>query len=88
MVRQGDDRWFNLVRWTQFALLDAEELGVTSANVEAMRASNNPDIARLLGADNDFSRAAPRPGIGSAASSRRSAITAKFSSEISGRGRR
>ena len=54
VVRQGDDRWFNLVKWTQFALLDAEELGVTSANVEAMRASNNPDIARLLGADNDF----------------------------------
>jgi general L-amino acid transport system substrate-binding protein len=54
VVRQGDDRWFNLVKWTHFALLDAEELGVTSANVDEMRASNVPEIRRLLGADNDF----------------------------------
>ncbi|MBB4197224.1 amino acid ABC transporter substrate-binding protein [Rhodoblastus sphagnicola] len=54
VVRQGDDRWFNLVKWTHFALLDAEELGVTSANVESLRESQNPEIRRLLGADNDF----------------------------------
>jgi general L-amino acid transport system substrate-binding protein len=53
-VRQGDDRWFDLVRWTQFALLDAEELGVTSANVESLRGSKNPEIRRLLGEDGDF----------------------------------
>jgi len=54
VVRQGDDRWFNLVKWTQFALLDAEELGVTAANADALRQSDNPEIRRLLGADNDF----------------------------------
>jgi general L-amino acid transport system substrate-binding protein len=54
VVRQGDDRWFNLVKWTHFALLDAEELGVTSANVESFRGSDNPEIRRLLGAEGDF----------------------------------
>lgn len=54
VVRQGDDRWFNLVKWTHFALLDAEELGATAANVESLRQSNLPEIRRLLGADNDF----------------------------------
>ncbi|MGO9389819.1 amino acid ABC transporter substrate-binding protein [Rhodoblastus sp.] len=54
VVRQGDDRWFNLVKWTHFALLDAEELGVTSANVEEMRNSDNPEIRRLLGVEGDF----------------------------------
>jgi general L-amino acid transport system substrate-binding protein len=54
VVRQGDDRWFNLVKWTQFALLDAEELGVTAANVDSLRVSKNPEIRRLLGEDDDF----------------------------------
>jgi general L-amino acid transport system substrate-binding protein len=54
VVRQGDDRWFNLVKWTHFALLNAEELGVNSANVEEMRKSDNPEIRRLLGVEGDF----------------------------------
>jgi general L-amino acid transport system substrate-binding protein len=54
VVRQGDDRWFNLVKWTHYALLNAEELGVTSANVEDMRQSPNPEIRRLLGSEGDF----------------------------------
>ncbi len=54
VVRQGDDRWFNVVKWTGFALIDAEELGVTSANVEEMRKSNNPKIRRLLGVEGDY----------------------------------
>ena len=54
VVRQGDDPWFNVVRWTFFAMVDAEELRVTSANVDAMRRdSKNPDIQRLLGIDGD-----------------------------------
>ena len=53
-VRQGDERWFNLVRWTVFALVNAEELGVTRANVEEMRGSPNPQIRRFLGADGGF----------------------------------
>ena len=49
VVRQGDDEWFNIVKWTLFAMLNAEELGVTSRNVEAMKTSSNPEIRRLLG---------------------------------------
>ncbi|MBK8082999.1 MAG: amino acid ABC transporter substrate-binding protein [Devosia sp.] len=54
VVRQGDDGWFNVARWTYFALLEAEELGVTQANVDDMLASDNPAIKRLLGVEGDF----------------------------------
>ncbi|MBO0662196.1 amino acid ABC transporter substrate-binding protein [Jiella sp. MQZ9-1] len=54
VVRQGDDQWFNIVKWTHFALLDAEELGVTKENVDEMMKSNNPEIRRLLGEDKNF----------------------------------
>ena len=53
-VRQGDDEWHNIVAWTHYALINAEELGVTQANVEEMKASENPDIRRLLGVEGDF----------------------------------
>ena len=53
VVRQGDDAWFNVVKWTYFALVNAEELGVTQANVEEMKASPNPEIKRLLGVKNE-----------------------------------
>jgi general L-amino acid transport system substrate-binding protein len=49
LVRQGDDQFFNILRWTVFAMIAAEELGVTSANVDAMAASANLDVKRLLG---------------------------------------
>ena len=52
-VRQGDDQWFDVVKWTYFALLNAEELGVTQANVEEMKASENPEIKRVLGTEAD-----------------------------------
>lgn len=52
LVRQGDDQWLDIVRWTLFALIGAEELGVTSQNVEQQRkTSSNPEVRRLLGAD-------------------------------------
>jgi len=51
VVRQGDDQWFNIVKWSLFAMLNAEELGVTSANVDEMKGSENPNIKRLLGID-------------------------------------
>jgi general L-amino acid transport system substrate-binding protein len=55
LVRQGDDGWFNVVKWTYYALLNAEELGVTQANVDDQKASStNPEIRRLLGAEGDF----------------------------------
>jgi general L-amino acid transport system substrate-binding protein len=48
-VRQGDDQWSTLVKWTLFAMVSAEELGVTSKNVDEMKTSKNPDVRRLLG---------------------------------------
>ncbi len=54
MVRKGDDKFFDLVRWTLFAMLQAEESGVTTANVDEMQRSTNPDIRRLLGAEGDL----------------------------------
>jgi general L-amino acid transport system substrate-binding protein len=54
VVRQGDDQWFNVVKWTHFALLNAEELGVTQANVEEMKSSESPDIKRMLGVEGTF----------------------------------
>jgi general L-amino acid transport system substrate-binding protein len=58
VVRQGDDAWFNVVKWTYFALLNTEELGITSANVEEMKASTNPEIKRILGVPNEDGSAA------------------------------
>ncbi len=50
VVRQGDDAWFNIVKWTLNAMIEAEELGVTQANVDEMKAnSKNPGVRRLLG---------------------------------------
>lgn len=49
VVRQGDDGWFNLTKWVVFALVNAEELGVSSENVDDMMGSDNPAIARLMG---------------------------------------
>ncbi|MEO9874104.1 MAG: amino acid ABC transporter substrate-binding protein [Anderseniella sp.] len=58
VVRQGDDAWFNVVKWTYFALLNAEEAGVTAANADDMVAnSTDPGIRRLLGVEGDFGKA-------------------------------
>jgi len=54
VVRQGDDQWFNLVKWTHFCMVNAEELGVSSANVGDMMGSDNPEVKRLLGAEGEF----------------------------------
>ena len=55
VVRQGDSAWFNVVKWTYYALLTAEEFGITTANVEDMKTnSQNPEIRRILGAEGDF----------------------------------
>jgi general L-amino acid transport system substrate-binding protein len=56
LVRKGDDKWFDIVRWTHFAMLAAEELELTSANVEGSTGSANPDVRRLLGVDGDLGR--------------------------------
>ena len=49
IVRQGDDQFFNILRWTVFSLIAAEELGITSANVVAMAGSADLDVRRFLG---------------------------------------
>jgi general L-amino acid transport system substrate-binding protein len=55
-VRQGDEDWFSVVRWTIYALIAAEELGITRANVDAMKASGNAEVRRFLGIDMDLGR--------------------------------
>lgn len=57
VVRSADAQWFSLVKWTHFAMLNAEELGVTKANVEDMLKSTNPEIRRLLGVEGKFGEA-------------------------------
>ncbi|MCC5962600.1 MAG: amino acid ABC transporter substrate-binding protein [Rhodobacteraceae bacterium] len=55
VVRDGDKNWEGIVRWTLFALMAAEELGVTSANVEELaQGTDSPEINRLLGSEGDF----------------------------------
>lgn len=53
-VRHGDDAWFDLMKWTHYAMITAEELGVTKANVDEMLKSTNPEIKRLLGVEGKF----------------------------------
>ncbi|CDH47184.1 MAG: amino acid ABC transporter substrate-binding protein [Candidatus Competibacteraceae bacterium] len=53
VVRHGDDDWFDIVKWTLFVMVNAEELGITSKNVEEMKKSTNPDVKRLLGVEGD-----------------------------------
>ena len=54
VVRRGDDQWAALVKWTHFAMLNAEELGVSTANVDEKMKSDNPEVKRLLGIEGKF----------------------------------
>ena len=54
VVRQGDDQWFDIVKWTLYAMINAEELGVTSKTVDEAMKSPNPDVRRLVGAEGNF----------------------------------
>jgi general L-amino acid transport system substrate-binding protein len=54
LVRHGDDQWFHVVRWTLFAMLNAEELGISSKNVDEQVKSIQPEIRRLLGVEGNF----------------------------------
>ncbi|MCC7016498.1 MAG: amino acid ABC transporter substrate-binding protein, partial [Rhodospirillales bacterium] len=49
VVRHGDDQWFDLVKWTHYAMLEAEEKGITSKNVDSMMSSTDPSVKRILG---------------------------------------
>jgi general L-amino acid transport system substrate-binding protein len=56
VVRHGDQRWEDLVRWSFYAMLEAEELGITSQNIDQQMTSTNPAIQRFVGATGDFGR--------------------------------
>jgi general L-amino acid transport system substrate-binding protein len=53
-VRQGDDQWFNIVKWTHFAMLNAEELGVSSTTLDEALRSEKPDVKRLVGTEGNY----------------------------------
>jgi general L-amino acid transport system substrate-binding protein len=53
-VRQGDMQWFNIVRWVNFAMINAEELGVNSQNVGDALKSDKPDVKRLVGSEGSY----------------------------------
>ena len=54
MVRHGDDQWFDIVKWTLFAMVTAEEMGVTQKNVDEMAKSDKPDFKRVFGTDGNL----------------------------------
>ncbi|OGP77276.1 MAG: amino acid ABC transporter substrate-binding protein [Deltaproteobacteria bacterium RBG_16_49_23] len=57
VVRHGDDQWYDIVNWTVMALIEAEELGITSANVDEMLKSTDPQVQRFLGVNPGFGKA-------------------------------
>ncbi|MHA6692856.1 amino acid ABC transporter substrate-binding protein [Devosia sp. A449] len=54
VVREGDQQWFNIVRWTLFTLINAEEVGITALNVDSLLAARTPSVRRILGVEGDF----------------------------------
>ena len=54
MVRHGDDQWFDIVKWTLFAMVNAEELGVNQKNVDEMAKSDKPELKRAFGTDGNL----------------------------------
>jgi general L-amino acid transport system substrate-binding protein len=57
MVRHGDDQWFDLIKWSFMAMLEAEEYGITTANVDDMLKSDNPNVKRILGVTEGMGKA-------------------------------
>jgi general L-amino acid transport system substrate-binding protein len=53
-VRKGDDRWLDIVRYADFAMVAAEELGITAANIKTFSSSNDPAVKRLLGSEGEL----------------------------------
>ena len=55
-VRHGDDRWFDVVKWSLFAMIEAEELGLNSKNIDQQSGTQNPSIQRFIGATGDIGK--------------------------------
>jgi general L-amino acid transport system substrate-binding protein len=56
VVRHGDDHWFDVVKWSLFAMIEAEELGLTSKNIDQQAKNANPVIQRFVGAKGEFGK--------------------------------
>ncbi len=56
VVRHGDDRWFDIVKWTLFATIEAEEMGLTSKNIDQQAGSKDPSVQRFVGATGDVGK--------------------------------
>jgi general L-amino acid transport system substrate-binding protein len=56
VVRHGDDKWFDVVKWTLFAMLEAEEMGISSKNIDQQAASKDPAVQRFVGASGDIGK--------------------------------
>src|SRR6201987_4177539 len=54
VVRQGDDQWFDIVKWTLFAMIDAEELNISSKNLDEALKSSNPEVKRFVGTEGNY----------------------------------
>jgi general L-amino acid transport system substrate-binding protein len=55
-VRHGDDRWFDVVKWSMFAMLEAEEMGLSSKTIDKEASSTNPNIQRFVGTTGDIGK--------------------------------
>ncbi len=56
VVRHGDDQWFDIVKWSLYAMIDGEELGITSKNIDQKKTSTNPVLQRFLGVKGGFGK--------------------------------
>jgi general L-amino acid transport system substrate-binding protein len=56
LVRHGDDRWFDIVKWSLFAMIEAEELGLTSKNIDQALSSKDPGVQRFVGSSGDLGK--------------------------------
>ena len=56
LVRHGDDRWFDIVKWSLFAMIEAEELGLTSKSIDQALSSKDPSVQRFVGASGDLGK--------------------------------
>ena len=83
VVRQRDDDWMMIVKWTLYAMINAEELGVTSKNIDEALKSKKPDVMRLVGNEGTYGPTSASPRTGRCASSSMSAITARSMSAMS-----
>ena len=54
VVRHGDDQWFDIAKWVLFAMINAEELGITSKNIDDMMKSTNPAVKRFVGTEGSY----------------------------------